>query len=651
MKDRVLERLFLRWRAKGDGRALAAVFDLCSRELLGVAAHLVGGLSEAEDVLQMTFLRAMERAATYDPGLGLRGWLHGILWREAAALRRRRARTTPLPEPGEFEGGTDPAEALAQGELPGLVRDALDGLPRVYREVLGPYLLEEQKPAEIAARLGRSPGTIRTQLVRGLERLRSKLPRRQATLGVLGMTRGLGRVRSECLAKAGLSAAPGPLAPLATGALVAWSALAATPVLWPVPLSLGAGALAMAGALPLPFHSTGAGPVEPSTDLVREDPAMKTPLLVTLAALAPTGAGRQPPASEVVALETVADKAAALDALVAELLELSQPGQPEADVAWQALLRARNLIQQEERARRIASQPTSASLRRIEEWTEAVSQIADPGLRAQALQEITAALAGGDPDLQLAACRTLTACGQVEFDKAPFRSLLLPFCEAATGDLRVAALYALFHTWTEPQDRALVLALADDHSEAARTRGPHLLMLYFQRDLTGEAGAAALQMFQGSTYDQRRSMLGGIWGGNVSPELEQYVLDLSHSEDREDRYDAMYYSLSTFDPKSEAVVERLIEYLPSSVPDDYGRALWGLSWGVQPEQQPRVVEVAQGLFEARSDVSIQTECLGLIGSYAEGSLVPWLAGIAGDTGRPQAVREAAENAREAIESR
>ena len=60
MKDATLNRLFLRFRDKGDGKALAAVFDVTARELLAVAGHLVARPEEAEDVVQLVFLRAID---------------------------------------------------------------------------------------------------------------------------------------------------------------------------------------------------------------------------------------------------------------------------------------------------------------------------------------------------------------------------------------------------------------------------------------------------------------------------------------------------------------------------------------------------------------------------------------------------------------
>src|SRR6185503_14497271 len=137
MKDAVLERLFLRYREHGDGRALAAVFDLTAKELLAVAAHLSKGAGEAEDLVQIVFLRAMERAAVFDPAHGLRPWLHGILWREALAARRRAARRVD-PAALERPPGADPSVLAAEGELPAAVRTALDALPPRYREVVEP---------------------------------------------------------------------------------------------------------------------------------------------------------------------------------------------------------------------------------------------------------------------------------------------------------------------------------------------------------------------------------------------------------------------------------------------------------------------------------------------------------------------------------
>ena len=90
MNDRVLTALFRRFCEKGDGRALAAVFDATSKELLELACHLVRDPSEAEDLVQAAFLTAIAKSERYDGRSPVQAWLYGILWREAAKTRRRR---------------------------------------------------------------------------------------------------------------------------------------------------------------------------------------------------------------------------------------------------------------------------------------------------------------------------------------------------------------------------------------------------------------------------------------------------------------------------------------------------------------------------------------------------------------------------------
>src|SRR5262245_21721127 len=90
------ESLFVEFRVTRAPAPLGAVFDLVAGELFQVALHLCRDQSEAEDVVQATFLVAMQRAERYDAARPLRPWLLGILHREAKA-QRRRARRAPEP--------------------------------------------------------------------------------------------------------------------------------------------------------------------------------------------------------------------------------------------------------------------------------------------------------------------------------------------------------------------------------------------------------------------------------------------------------------------------------------------------------------------------------------------------------------------------
>jgi len=231
MKDATLAALFERYRTQGDGRALATVFDRTAKELLELACHLVRDPGEAEDLVQATFVTAIQKGARYDGSTPLQGWLYGILWREAAKARRRAARRVE-PERLAERRAADPTAAAAERELPQAVGEVLARLPRAYREVLEPLLFDERRPEHIARTLGRSPGTVRSQIHRGLEELRRALAPRFAVHGALALpTRGLARVRAEVLEAAGVPAATAALPPAAALAVTAGAALASKGVL------------------------------------------------------------------------------------------------------------------------------------------------------------------------------------------------------------------------------------------------------------------------------------------------------------------------------------------------------------------------------------------------------------------------------------
>src|SRR5688572_22585216 len=100
------DRAFDRFRRTRDGRALAAAFDATAPALLRVAVHLTGRTADAEDLVQQTFLVAIERGEKWDPSRGLFPWLAGILANEARLQRRAEARTV------------DPARLAAREEPP-----------------------------------------------------------------------------------------------------------------------------------------------------------------------------------------------------------------------------------------------------------------------------------------------------------------------------------------------------------------------------------------------------------------------------------------------------------------------------------------------------------------------------------------------------
>ncbi len=170
-----LHHHFQRFRNHHDVDALGQLFDIAAPQLQRVAGHLARDTAEAEDLLQETFVQAMQSAGQYDPEQPVLPWLLGILTNQWRYRRRQAGRTldgTRMQRPAPEQ----PDAAAQRRELSTVVLDAIRSLPQTYREVVESHLVGERRAADVARRLDRPAGTVRMQLMRGLERLRLALP-------------------------------------------------------------------------------------------------------------------------------------------------------------------------------------------------------------------------------------------------------------------------------------------------------------------------------------------------------------------------------------------------------------------------------------------------------------------------------------------
>ena len=202
------EQLFQRFQQAGDPADLAKVFDATAPQLLLLAAHVSPDGGAAEDLLQETFLQAMQRAEQWDAERPLLPWLAGILRHRAQDLARKLRLRRPKAELSDLVVAADGAGPLAEAESNELLRRvqaALDSLQSPFREALVLRLVHGLQPTEIAHALGRPPATVRGQLKRGLEVLRGVLPASLASgLAMLLLPgRGVAATRAALLAATG----------------------------------------------------------------------------------------------------------------------------------------------------------------------------------------------------------------------------------------------------------------------------------------------------------------------------------------------------------------------------------------------------------------------------------------------------------------
>lgn len=362
---------------------------------------------------------------------------------------------------------------------------------------------------------------------------------------------------------------------------------------------------------------------------------MRSNTLLSICAALAVGAGTLPLAAEPQAARTTARPATtsaerALEALRAfreaavewsREAETGEPLSPEMRAAFQEELEAlrpivqRLLVEPEGPSEPTAEQPPREVFAKSKRWVEAGLAIG-PGsaaTRAGALDEIRAAFGGSEVE-QHAAMKALAGLGEVDYDKAAFRDLILPHVREASGAKQVTAFYALFNTAPREGDLQLVHGAWDRPTPELRDSIAHLCLLFGDHDLTGRSEEILLDLLASEDRMVRRSVLGGMWGARVGERLEARVIELSRDTNHSSAHDAIYYALATFDEKSPAVVERLIELL-SADPENAGRALWGLSHGVPRGSWERVAEALVALHNARSNPRARADCARLVERY------------------------------------
>jgi RNA polymerase sigma-70 factor (ECF subfamily) len=178
----------LRRIAARDEAALAELYDRYSRITYSVIMRILRFPSDAEDVLQETFVRVWSRAETYDAGLGSpAAWLTRIARNQAIdRVRARRARgdiavekgsspgerTPRLPEP---ESRETPEVVLLGNVTNYAVQAAMAALPAAQRELIEAAFFEGYTHRELSARFRVPLGTVKTRIRTGLMAMRGRL--------------------------------------------------------------------------------------------------------------------------------------------------------------------------------------------------------------------------------------------------------------------------------------------------------------------------------------------------------------------------------------------------------------------------------------------------------------------------------------------
>ena len=155
--------------------------------LYNFARWLTRDETEAQDVVQEAFAKALRGFATFTPGTDFRAWMFRILRNVFLTSRSGlQAKLTVELGPDEEESAAVTWETPESLALASATRSALEAalerLPPRYREVILLCDVEEMKYREIAEVLSVPVGTVMSRLARGRKLLREMLTERQVTV-------------------------------------------------------------------------------------------------------------------------------------------------------------------------------------------------------------------------------------------------------------------------------------------------------------------------------------------------------------------------------------------------------------------------------------------------------------------------------------
>ncbi len=168
---------------KGDAQAFAQCYEQSSSVLFTLALRILNNRDEASELLQDVYIEAWRKAGSFDPKRGSpMAWLVTLTRSRAidrlrASASRARNLTDSIEETSDDLRSAlpDPFDTHALEELRMLVMEAFKDLPAPQQEAIELAFYGGFTHAEIAAKLDKPIGTVKTRIKLGMNKLRYAL--------------------------------------------------------------------------------------------------------------------------------------------------------------------------------------------------------------------------------------------------------------------------------------------------------------------------------------------------------------------------------------------------------------------------------------------------------------------------------------------
>jgi RNA polymerase sigma-70 factor (ECF subfamily) len=185
------EKELVRKAQAGDFKAFAELIEAHKAKIYGLAKRLSGNDQDAEDIVQDTLLKAIDKIDQFRSEASFGTWLYSIALNEARALfaKRKQGDLKPIEEylpsghSGDHETGDhhrlfdwkDPASVFESDQLRRTIDRHIAELPYKYREAFVLRYVEEMSVKEVARTINESEAATKSRILRARLALRDKL--------------------------------------------------------------------------------------------------------------------------------------------------------------------------------------------------------------------------------------------------------------------------------------------------------------------------------------------------------------------------------------------------------------------------------------------------------------------------------------------
>ncbi len=214
-------QLLRRYADEGSAEAFGELAEHHADSVYSACCRALGGSEDAEDATQAVFIALAQKAGSIGASTPIAAWLHTAARYACRKILRGRARRKAHErEAAAMRSASAQPPDDGWDEVSPELDEAVESLPRKYREVVVLRHFSGLSEAETATQLGRPVGTVKGQLSRAVEKLRGRLAARGVTVGGAALTGMLGGVIIE--------AAPARLAATVTAAATGTAAASGT---------------------------------------------------------------------------------------------------------------------------------------------------------------------------------------------------------------------------------------------------------------------------------------------------------------------------------------------------------------------------------------------------------------------------------------